>query len=375
MQAKSNVITHVRNVLKTIFLGINIFALMLLLMSFLAWNISPEHTTLFSYIGLGFPFILLANILFFVLWIIFFNWKAAGLNAVVMIVCYSPITTYFALNFTNKDAPANSIKVLSYNVSGVKWQLHKKWDSSHPMVQYLSSVDADIICMQEYMASTSDKHASSRNLQKLLKKYPYYSEAPLRSTRGGYVYGLVCFSKYPIIGTEHLPLNTTDNGSALFKINIDGKIVHVINNHLESNRLTSSDKKLYRDFFKDKGDPVSINDITHNLESRLGVAYKTRAPQADLVAEYVGRVGADAVIVCGDFNDTPISYTYKTISRNLKDAFRETGFGAGITYHENYFWFRIDYILHSKNMKAYNFTIDKVKYSDHYPVWTSLSFK
>jgi len=375
MQARNDVVDYLKKTFRVIFLGINIFSLLLLLSSFLAWNISPERTTLLSYIGLGFSAILVVNILFLIFWIALFNWKIVSLNVIVLLICYSPISAYFPLNFTNKTVPENAIKVLSYNVRGAGWKLDKKWDEKHPMVQYLTSVDADIICMQEYMASTSDKHASSRNLQKLLKKYPYFSEVPLRSTRGGYIYGLVCFSKYPIVETKKIPVESDDNGSALFKINMDGKIVHVVNNHLESNRLTSNDKKLYRDFFKEKGDAVKINDITQNLENRLGVAYKKRAPQANMIAQFAEDVSADAVIVCGDFNDTPISYTYRTISRNLEDAFVETGFGAGITYHENHFWFRIDYILHSKNMKAYRFTVDKVKYSDHYPVWTYLSFK
>lgn len=374
MQAKSDVVVYLKKTFRIIFLGINIFTLLLLLSSFLAWNVSPEKTTVFSYIGLGFPAVLLVNIMFLIFWIFLFSWKTVLLNVVVLLICYSPITTYFALNFTDKKVPENAIKILSYNVRGVSWQLDKKWTENHPMVQYLKSVDADIICMQEYMASTSDKHASSRNLQNLLKKYPYYSEVPLRSRNGGYMYGLVCFSRYPIMETKQIPIKTDDNGAALFKINIDGKIIHVINNHLESNRLTSNDKKLYRDFFKDKGDAVKINDITQNLEERLGVAFKKRAPQAEMIAQYIQDVGADGVIVCGDFNDTPISYTYRTISRGLKDAFVETGFGAGITYHENHFWFRIDYILYSKNMKAYQFKVDQVKYSDHYPICTYLSF-
>jgi len=57
---------------------------------------------------------------------------------------------------------------------------------------------------------------------------------------------------------------------------------------------------------------------------------------------------------------------------DLVDAYASTGFGPGITYHEDFFLFRIDYIMHSKNMKAYRTKVDKVTYSDHYPVYTFL---
>jgi len=297
-------------------------------------------------------------------------------NILFILICYDPITTYFPLNFRTEKTPEGSLKVLSYNVRGFNWNMDKKWTEDNLMVRYLASVDADIICMQEYMASTSDKHASSNNLQKALKKYPYYSVIPLRSIKGGHEYGLACFSKYPIKAILQIPILSKDNGAALYKIDVNGKIISVINIHLESNRLTSEDKKLYRDFLRDKGeDAPKLNDLTQNLEERLGVAYKKRVPQANLVANYIKQQNTDATIVCGDFNDTPISFTYKTIVENLFDAYEETAFGPGITYHENHFWFRIDFIMHSRNMKAYNFNIDKVKYSDHYPVWTYLHFR
>lgn len=369
---------YLRRTFKTILFGINVFFLLLLLSSFLSWNISPENANILGYLGLAFPFFLVANILFVLLWSMLLNWKMVLFNILVMIICIKPITTYFPLNFTSEAPPENSIKILSYNVRGLNWKLHKKHTEDKPIIQYIKSVNADIICMQEYMASTSDKHASTANLQEVLGKdqYPYYSVTPLRSTKGGYEYGLACFSKYPIKSTLKIPIISSDNGSVLYQIDVNGKTVSVINNHLESNRVTSEDKKLYRNFFKQrKEDTIKINDLTQNIEERLGAAYKKRAPQVDLIAKYIAEQKTDAMIVCGDFNDSPISYTYKTICENLSDAYVETGFGSGITYHENYFWFRIDFILHSKNMKAYNFTIDKVMYSDHYPIWTYLSFK
>ena len=58
---------------------------------------------------------------------------------------------------------------------------------------------------------------------------------------------------------------------------------------------------------------------------------------------------------------------------NLKDAYVANGFGPGITYHEDLFLYRIDYILHSKNIKSYRTTVGKVNYSDHYPVYSYLN--
>lgn len=364
---------YLRRTFRSIVLAINIFTLLLLLSSYLSWSISPVKSVILAYLGLAFPFILITNLLILVFWLITLNWKVVLFNVIVLLICYSPITTYFPINILSSSPPEGSIKILSYNVRGFNWELNKKWNNDMPMVKYLKSVDADIICMQEYVVSTSDKHASTRNLQKVLKVYPYYSVIPLRPSNGRYEYGLACFSKYPIKSIESIPIETSDNGVAMYKIDVNGKMITVINNHLESNRLTTKDKKLYKDFLRAR-DSRKLDEVTQNLESKLGVAFRKRAPQVDMVARYIAEHTTDAIIVCGDFNDSPISYSYKTMKNGLLDAYAETGFGPGITYHENHFWFRIDFIMHSKNLTAYKCTVDKVKYSDHYPIWSYLSF-
>lgn len=368
------VFAYLRRTFRSIVLGVNIFTLLLLLSSFLSWYVSPAKFLIFAYLGLAFPFILVANLILFAFWCIILKWKIVLLNIIVFVICYSPITTYFPIHIFSDDVPEGSIKVLSYNVRAFNWELNKKWKADMPMIQYLRSVDADIICMQEYVVSTNDKRATTRNLQKVLKVYPYYSVIPLRPSNGRYEYGLACFSKYPIKAIMSIPIVSSDNGVALYKIEVNGKIITVINNHLESNRLTSADKQLYKDFLRAR-DSRKLDEVTQNLESRLGSAFRKRAPQVDIVSGYVAEQNTDAVIVCGDFNDSPISYSYKTMKKELLDAYAETGFGPGITYHENYFWFRIDFIMYSKNLEAYKCTVDKVKFSDHYPIWAYLHFK
>lgn len=373
MQVTNNKLYRfVRQTFKSILFGINIFTLLLLLSSYLSWNVSPERFSGFAYLGLGFAFTLAANAAFLIFWCFIRKWKVVVLNVGVMILCYSPITAYFPLNIVREKAPEGSIKILSYNARGFAWDTNLKWDDSHPLVEYIKSVDPDIICMQEYLSA--GKNINTKNLVKALEKYPYYSVTPLRKVIW-YEYGLACFSKYPIKSVQPIPIVTSDNGSVLYQIDVNGKRITVINNHLESNRLTSNDKRLYKKLIKERTSNM-FDEVAQNVERRLGGAYKVRAPQADLIAHYVSEQNTDATIVCGDFNDTPISYTYNTISKNLEDAFVETSFGPRITYHESYFWFRIDFILHSKNLKAYEFTVDnKMKLSDHYPVWTYLQFK
>ena len=85
---------------------------------------------------------------------------------------------------------------------------------------------------------------------------------------------------------------------------------------------------------------------------------------------------AGGIIVCGDFNDSPISYTHRVVGEGLNDAFVESGNGFGISYNQNHFYFRIDNILLSKNLKSYRCTVDNtIKSSDHYPIWCYVAEK
>lgn len=81
-------------------------------------------------------------------------------------------------------------------------------------------------------------------------------------------------------------------------------------------------------------------------------------------------IGAEVpLIICGDFNDTPVSYCYQQIRGALSDSWEEAGWGPGITYNRNKFWFRIDHIFHSKHFKTIDIKVlDEYSYSDHYPV-------
>jgi endonuclease/exonuclease/phosphatase family metal-dependent hydrolase len=74
------------------------------------------------------------------------------------------------------------------------------------------------------------------------------------------------------------------------------------------------------------------------------------------------------VILCGDFNDTPASYAYHLISTDLLDAFVENGNGFGRTYAGKFPQFRIDYIMHSKDLKCTKFTRSEETLTDHFPI-------
>lgn len=356
----------------------NILAIILLLSSILAWTVLPSKITIIAYLGLVFPIILFINIAYLILWLIFWRWKYALVQLIVIACCWPAVSTCFPIHFKSKTIPENKIKVLSYNVRGFNWLTGEK-ARNNPIFDYVVNSDADIVCFQEFVVSTSKgkKNAiTEAELNDIMKDYPYHSIIRIGEKKNkSYLYGIACYSKFPILETFKIPIESTYNGSVMHKLDIQGRNVTLVINHLESNRLTSEDKKLYKDFLKTR-DRETFDDMAHTLQDRLGTAYRIREEQVNLIRKYMNEQETDATIVCGDFNDAPISYTYHTIKGdNLIDSYANTGFGQGITYHENYFWVRIDFIMHSPAFQSYNCTVDKVKYSDHYPIWTYLSFK
>ena len=86
-------------------------------------------------------------------------------------------------------------------------------------------------------------------------------------------------------------------------------------------------------------------------------SYKERASQIKIIEQNM-KESPYPIIICGDFNDTPLSYTYKKIKSNLIDSFTISGSGIGDSYVKIPM-LRIDYIFHDNKFKSYNYQKQK----------------
>ncbi|MCL2651372.1 MAG: endonuclease/exonuclease/phosphatase family protein [Candidatus Azobacteroides sp.] len=357
----------------------NVIAIIFLLLSAFSDRVSPNTAIIFAHLGLLFPVILIVNIIFTIWWLLTWKWKFLLINIVILFICSDAIFTYFPIHFRTKEIPKDCIKVLTYNV--MRFNQFKKHTEGSPnrVITYILNANADIVCLQEYGVTNFKHLITQQEVDNIFeKKYPYRKYiATIKEydTEGG----IAIYSKFPINSIEKIPFESCKyNGACVAELDIRGKKVRLINNHLESNKLSVGDQVEYAGLIRGIRalDSKKIESITEIMRRRLSVSFKIRALQAEMVAEYVKNSDTPYIIVCGDFNDTPISYSRRTIMGNiLEDSYAKTGFGPGITYNRNRFWFRIDFILHSKNIKSYNSTVGKLKDSDHYPVWTYLQLK
>lgn len=355
---------HIGKVFSYLILSANALFIGMLLLTAYSPYFHPAVHPIESCFGLAFPIFLCINLCFLVFWFIA-NYKFALLPLLGFLLCYPQIKTYLPMNFQTKEIPEKSFKLLSYNTMAFNHM--EKVDGKNSILTYIQEVDADIVCLQEYASSeTANIHLNERDIQQGLKVYRYRNIQQLGEKRGN---KMACYSKYPILSSRVVDCDSQYNGSVIYEIKIEKDTFMVINNHLESNKLTKEDKVVYEAMLKDPNSG-KVKSGARLLISKLAEASAIRAKQVDTVAKEIDMAPHRYVIVCGDFNDSPISYTHRVLTENLDDAFTESGQGLGISYNQNKFYFRIDNILLSKNLKAYNCTVDRtIKSSDHYPIW------
>lgn len=343
----------------------------IMLLSLLGTKISPEEFILPSYVSLVFPVIIFLNICFVIFWVIARKWHFL-FSLLALLLCSTQIADTVPLHFgrTQRDTAGKSVKILTYNTMMSGGMTKHTSDQPNNVIQFILDNDADIVCLQEFAVSPKEKYLTQEDVLRIFKKYPY-RHIWYKQEQSWAKSGVATFSKYPIIKKKNIEIQSKYNVSVYTDIKIDGDTIRVFNNHLESNRLTERDRELPIQL-KDSFDTEKLSGTTLHLSRKLGYAYKARAVQADTIASIRNR-SPYKVIVCGDFNDVPVSYAYTKMKGNLKDAFSETGFGMGWTLNLSIYKFRIDYVLYDAAFTTSNFNVSKVKYSDHYPVYCQLN--
>lgn len=347
-----------------ILLGCNGLISALMLLCAYSSYIDPRVIPVLSCAGLAFPIFLLLNTAFLVFWLVVYK-KYALLPFLTLLASLGALRSYVPVNAPEFDIPKDAIKILSYNVMAYMFDKPHEKGNPNEVLEYLAQSGADIICTQEALLS-KNKNGKLLNedvVRKVMSDYPYYSHFQ----KG--VNCLDCFSRYPILATHRLTYESAGNGSVAYEIKVGRDTLLVINNHLESNKLTLDDRAIYKDLIKDPEHTIQT-EASRQLIAKIVDASVIRSSQADSVAKYIRESQHKNIIVCGDFNDSPLSYSHRVIRENLTDAFIESGSGLGISYHKNGFYFRIDHILVSNNWQPYNCTIDRsIDASDHYPIW------
>ncbi len=331
--------------------------LFLVVVMLLAPYFHPSQTWVFPIAGLFAPIIYIVTLLVTLYWIVRWCWIFALPMLILALLGLFRVPYFAKVNTANEIGDGlnlrGSVRLMSYNIKSFA-----NGDDSWGVESYsnfIDSVKADIICFQEFNSGRYKKHSIAA-----LERYNMHVDR-----------NLAIFSRYPIVDKSgnFAPDQSVGGGSIWADVVIGHDTLRVFNNHLCSTTISDDDT----DFITS---PLSIFDAERDqrvkdIFMRLHAQSIGRAEQAEVIAKVIGE-SSKPFVVCGDFNDTPMSYTYKTISKGLNDSFREVGTGYANTFRGFVNMLRIDYILASKQIKFLLYERDaNMIESDHYPIITN----
>jgi endonuclease/exonuclease/phosphatase family metal-dependent hydrolase len=375
MQQTSTVFDSIKSVLRRFWFAINVVVVLFLLLSCLASYVSPAKAWIIALIGLSFPYLALLNLLFLFTWIMRGR-KQLLLSLAAFIISWPQITAVVQIPFvkifgvSKEEKQASKIKVLSYNVRSFNYlEWNKNKATRDQIIDFVYNFNPDVICFQEYFQELPDKKKKKKpyDIEYKLRRWPYHYKW-VKPVMGG-EFGSATFSRYPIVRHGYFQFKNSDNLTIYTDIKIDKDTVRFYNNHLQSYRFDKDDYALV-DSISTGSSPKKTGSF-RRIGSRLKRAFIQRSQQTDTIARHA-KMSPYPVFICGDFNDTPSSYTYHRMKGNRKDAFMEAGWGISNTYAGDFPSFRIDYILYNPIYKAIAYHSPRLGYSDHYPVTSVL---
>jgi len=295
---------------------------------------------------LYFPLLLLNYIL---LW--YFVNKRNAIWILVLINCFL-LTLKLADNFSvntrsvlvHKDV---QLTISSFNTNLGKKNLLQNDQLSEKFMQTFKDNKIDLMCIQE----------CDLNIEKAIKKslsgYQFYRYSPLGID--------AIVSKYPIIQKGRIELHKNDFGCVWTDLDLGKDTVRVYSAHLFSNN--SIESKNSESFFSNAlsklaGFKIGAEKRSQEYKKILDHVYKSNYP----------------VILAGDFNDTPNSNMYYSVTKKYKDAFKWRANGLGTTYMRKLINLRLDYLFLDKQFQVLQFkTIDDVL-SDHKMIVAKLAW-
>jgi len=320
-----------------------------------------------STVGMAFPVFLLINLLFLFFWLVF-HWRKMWIPILGYLLAYLPISIYLPLNPIS-DIPDDALKIVSYNVCA--YGGNYKYDNGLDyVVDYLHRQDADIVCIQE------DVNGKSGDVMKEYGKYFAYNDTVMLVNSPIAKNAVGIHTRFPILKHERIAYESKANGSAAWWLRVGNDTVIVINNHFESFHLSPTDRRQYRQILHGNISKDSVRTESKILLVKLADANAKRAVQVRAVQRFIEDHRSYPIIVCGDFNDNPISYTHYVMQQSLTDCFAEAGRGIGLSYNQKAFSFRIDHFFCSEHFEPVHCKVDsRMDASDHNPLICWLKIK
>ena len=292
--------------------------------------IPPSVFGMLNLLSLGFPILIIINILLLIFWIV--SWKKrAAVFLVLPLFFIIPTRRWINYTPTKKETP--NLKIISLNGKSGKF-------GDENIYNFLNDQKADVVLTQEYKSAEN------------LKGFEYFERNfPVVKIQ----------SRFPIVESGIVETDAKNGRCIYADIKINGKIIRFVNVYMEPFYLDKSMVKPTKD--------MNVNEEkAKNIIHKLVPTFRKHQSQITPIKGFLDN-SPYPIILAGDFNAVPNSYEYYTLSENLEDTFLKVGKGSGTSFHDFKFPIKIDHIFASKSITPISYKVDRgVKISDHFPV-------
>ena len=361
-----------RRLTKRFFIALNIIAAILFLLGSYGYLFNPTWFWPIGFLTLTAFYFFLILVAFIFFWFFIKPYRVL-ISVIAILLAYPSINNIFPFRFSSsfaKTKQANALRVITWNVA----QFNVMEDKNHPevkkqMIELINEYQPDIACFQEMVAedSTVKDHGHVDAFLEKMNFPDYFYSYNSKEDFWGYAhFGIIIFSKYPIINKKTISFYPNDYNSIFqFADIVKGEdTFRVFNIHLQSLRFSRENLK-YID--KPTTEKAEVLKESKSIIGKFRTGFLKRQKQADRIRAEID-LSPYPVIVTGDFNDVPNSYAYHTIGRGMKNAFVEKGAGLGRTFSGISPVLRIDNIFVGNKMDVQQFQRFKKKLSDHFPI-------
>lgn len=331
-------------------------------LSALSPYVNPSAFVWTAFFGLGFWIIFIINLIIFII-LLFLKARRTLLIPILTLLILIPgfLKSY---SFGEKKVGDSQMKVMTYNIGVFRDYKHKSRtvvEVKQSLVDLIKEYNPDVLCLQESGKWPDNK---ADEFSKMIG-YKYFSFNP----NNGNSY----FSKYPIENPKEYVNGKIDKFIDIKRIIINNdNAFYLINCHFNSFGISSQEIE----YINDTKNIVKDSDVYgKTLISKLSNGFKLRTKSTEVLLENLPDDDVPFVI-CGDFNDTPLSYTYNQISKTgLYDAFITSSKGIGKTYCGPLPLLRIDYFWYNDMIEVLDYKRIKKTTSDHYPLIMTFNIK
>lgn len=342
-----------------------------LLASCYAGCVDPRLIPFAAVVAMAAPLMIIIAAVMLVIDLIWYRRRAIFLG-ICMLLCSGQILENFPVNFgSGKLSPeekADSWTLLSYNTYMCRDVEGKYPDSTNRTVSQIIAADADVVCLFEcyFIDTDPQNHISRSQADTVRSRYPYRVSDDV---------GQTILSKYPLKPLQVSPTNSRGLQRMIaYTVDIRGRRVALFLTHLQSMHMDNDDITMFSNVAGMKERPHA-RAVKRQLIDKIEAASVRRAGQAEQLLRDIREFGGENVVVCGDFNDVPGSWSLRRLAdAGLKEVYPEVGLGYMRTYNSNRMYFRIDHVLYRGNMRAVSMHRGDIPSSDHFPLLTTFLF-